>query len=251
MNAVMRDKLNAINRKFYVEVGDAFDKSRQAAWPGWLELLKRLGSRAPLSVLDVGCGNGRFGLFLAERLGGQIDYLGVDADRSLLEKAESRLRGKLDFELAEADLSADDAVSRLSGRRFDLVVLFGLLHHIAGRGRRLRLVSALSGRVVPTGHLVATLWQFARLPWLKRKIVSWSDYARLTGSDIDERELEPNDFILGWGGRPVAHRYCHHVDDAEADALVEASGLAPAESFRADGRNGDTNLYIVLQGCAP
>src|SRR5690349_758474 len=82
-------RLNQINREFYRITADSFDQSRQHAWAGWEQLLEYL--KPPLSVLDVGCGNGRFGLFLAEALSGDILYLGVDSSPILLERAKQAL----------------------------------------------------------------------------------------------------------------------------------------------------------------
>src|SRR5437773_46351 len=70
VDQVTIQRLNEINRAFYNRVAQDFDETRQQAWPGWDTLLSYLNAplNAPLSVLDVGCGNGRFGLFLAQRL---------------------------------------------------------------------------------------------------------------------------------------------------------------------------------------
>lgn len=58
--------LNAINRAFYATVANDFDQTRGTAWPGWKRLQPYL--TLPLSVLDVGCGNARFALFLGDTL---------------------------------------------------------------------------------------------------------------------------------------------------------------------------------------
>ena len=60
------NRLNAINHAFYATVADDFDQTRGTAWPGWKRLLPYLTT--PLSVLDVGCGNARFALFLHDNL---------------------------------------------------------------------------------------------------------------------------------------------------------------------------------------
>jgi SAM-dependent methyltransferase len=60
------NRLNAINRAFYATVADDFDQTRGTAWPGWQRLLPYLST--PLSVLDIGCGNARFALFLHDSL---------------------------------------------------------------------------------------------------------------------------------------------------------------------------------------
>src|SRR5262245_36904942 len=102
-------RLNQINREFYRVTAGRFDESRQQAWPGWERLAGHLQidssgkPQTPLTVLDVGCGNGRFGRFLAQRFGTDaIRYHGLDSSPALLERAREGLLG-LDATLEERD----------------------------------------------------------------------------------------------------------------------------------------------------
>jgi 2-polyprenyl-3-methyl-5-hydroxy-6-metoxy-1,4-benzoquinol methylase len=59
-------QLNQLNTHFYQIVASDFDESRQYFWSGWdscLPELHKLVSETggKLQVLDLGCGNGRFG----------------------------------------------------------------------------------------------------------------------------------------------------------------------------------------------
>src|SRR5258706_16420982 len=86
-------RLNDINRRFYEVTAESFDQTRQSPWPGWEALLPYLPPRqTPLSVLDVGCGNGRFGVFLAQHLGMDVHYHGVDNSAGLLVGARPSLK---------------------------------------------------------------------------------------------------------------------------------------------------------------
>ena len=81
-------KLNQLNRDFYQQVAIDFDQTRQHLWPGWNKLISHLQQlqtkHKPLKVLDLGCGNGRFGQFLANSFPGiKINYLGVDNNPQL------------------------------------------------------------------------------------------------------------------------------------------------------------------------
>src|SRR5689334_4959803 len=100
MDATTIARLNQINREFYRIAAEDFDETRGESWPGWERLLPYL--RAPLSVvLDVGCGNGRFGMFLQENIVGaqilaplqpMIVYHGVDSNTTLLRHAHATLQ---------------------------------------------------------------------------------------------------------------------------------------------------------------
>ena len=108
------------------------------------------------TVLDAGCGNGRWTIGLL-RLGCSVTA--VDASASALEHLQAAVNelctpeeaGRL--EPGEADLlqlSPD-----LAERRFDLVFSFGVLHHTGDTRRALRSVSALAA---PDGVLFAYLY---------------------------------------------------------------------------------------------
>lgn len=222
--------LNAINRQFYATVADDFDATRGQAWVGWERLLPYLAEmKSPLSALDVGCGNGRFGVFLRDRLGA-VTYHGMDNSAALLERARASL--------PEATLEERDVVERPpDAGAYDLVALFGVLHHLPGADRRLAFMRTLAERVAPGGLLVFTAWRFYEYPRFRDRIVAWD--ADLT--------VETHDYLLDWRRGERALRYCHYVDDAEADRLMAATGLAPVTRYRADGFTGDVNLYAIMK----
>ena len=67
--------LNEINRRFYRTSAEAFSASRDYPWLGWERIVGGF-PEPPHSVLDVGCGNGRFGVYLAASLGGGYVQIG-------------------------------------------------------------------------------------------------------------------------------------------------------------------------------
>ena len=218
--------LRALNRRFYDDNAASFVAKRQRPWNGWRRLLPRLPPGA--RVLDAACGHGRFLAFLeAEAPDPDRRYVGVDACEPLLAEARRRWPGpeprfeRLD--LLDADLTALG--------RFDLVVAFGLLHHIPTAALREDLTRRLAGPVSPGGHLVLALWRV--------------DAAK-TRPEPEGLSAGPGDAFLGWGPNPEALRFCHDVDETEAQALVAQSGLQPVDDYRDDG-GGDRNRYLVLR----
>jgi SAM-dependent methyltransferase len=184
--------------------------------------------------LDVGCGNGRFGLFLVEHGITSFDYHGLDNSAALLDHALQSLSTYPQI-LARGNIL--DVVSQaLPDGTYDLIVLFGLLHHVPGFARRSALLRACAERVAPGGLLVFACWRFYEFPRLRERIMPW-------GEGLD---LEPNDHLLDWRRGQRALRYCHYVDDAEHAILIEASGLTEIETYRADGESGTANRYSIL-----
>ncbi len=259
MDVRTRQQLLALSRAFYDAHAMGFDESRgHRPWPGWLRLKAMLpepGSADPLAVLDVGCGNARLARFLADA-GHRLRYVGVDANRALLEAARARLAPELAdrVELVHADFLAGEAPGAgLPDGPFALVALFGVLHHVPGRDWREALLRALARRVAPGGLLALTVWQFAGRDRFERRRVSWSQPGPVLGSPIDVDGLEPGDALLRFGADPEAPpRYCHQVDAGELEALARAAaeeGLEapPSADFSADGEGDALNRYLVMR----
>ncbi|MDX1993828.1 MAG: class I SAM-dependent methyltransferase [bacterium] len=233
-------QLNAINREFYRVIAAEFDQTRGTAWLGWEKLLPHLKapqSTTPFSVLDVGCGNGRFGVFLAEKLRCELDYHGIDNNEVLLEHA---MQAVSTAPGVATTLELRDVVENppVSGE-YDLVAAFGLLHHIPGGEQREASVRRLAERVRPGGILALACWRFYEFDRFRARIVPWPETLKA--------QVERHDYLLDWRRGEVALRYCHYVDDAEQDALVQGTGLTEIDRFRADGYTGTVNSYSVLR----
>ena len=69
-------------------------------------------------------------------------------------------------------------------------------------------------------------------------------------SDIFQ-QFNEGDYLLGWRNLPGVYRYCHSFSDEEIDSLVTlvADKAKCVARFRADGRTGSLNEYLVLQVC--
>ena len=144
MDDATRQRLSDINHTFYSTVAAEFDRSRAQPWAGWQPLLPHLAALPPMPrVLDIGCGNGRFGHFLTQHLGA-MRYTGVDYSPEMLQITRKRL--------PDAQLLARDLVSEAPpAGPFDLVVCFGFLHHIPGAAQRMELVRALGSALADGG----------------------------------------------------------------------------------------------------
>lgn len=249
MNLETIHLLNEINRRFYEEKAHEHDSTRHGPWPGWLRLLPPLRERTTRpSVLDVGCGNGRFARFLADELGLPFLYVGVDLSRSMLDHARRHLRGLGDVYLLEHDFLEAPLPADLPPRipeRFDLVTSFGVLHHIPSFDRRRALAQSLAPLLTAKGVLALAFWQFANHDRFRKRILPWSGFSRERDLSPDQLDLEVGDHLLSWGSSG-AYRYCHFTDAEEAFRLVASLPLALLDCFHADGQTGNLNLYYVL-----
>ena len=230
-------QLLAINRVFYRRYAADFARTRHAPWAGWERLRPTLRGREVL--LDVGCGNGRFGRFWAETNAGTArHYHAVDGSLPLLREAARALGAfpNTKTRLEWRDISGDPP----RHGQYPLIALLGVLHHIPGRARRARLLRSLAARLSDEGVLVLTFWRFAEDPRIRERLRPWPP-------DWQGR-VEENDFLLPWGaGEGDAQRYCHHVDEAEERELLTSSDLQLVQAFAADGASGTLNAYRLLR----
>lgn len=254
MRAETAAALKRINRHFYSRHAAEFSARREAPWPGWRRVAEGVERRRQdragvISVLDLGCGNGRLARFLDARWPDGFEYLGVDESAALLEIAAASI-GAGGRRLLLQDLMRP-LPTRLPGEPFDLIAVFGLMHHLPGTGNRRALLRRAARRLAPGGLLAVSFWQFGERQRFRRRSVPWEEHNRHAAEPIDLADLEPGDRLLRWGeesGGPgaAAVRYCHWTPPAEVDQLLTGLPLAVADGFSADGASGDLNLYRTL-----
>jgi SAM-dependent methyltransferase len=226
--------LARINAEFYRAHARLFASKRDRPWPGMRRVLDALPA-PPRSVLDVGCGHGRFAQLLRER-GVATAYQGVDASAELL--ALARERGDLvpGASFARVDV-IEDAAAIPSGP-YELIGVFGVIHHVPGEPARVALLRALAERLAPGGTLAVAFWRTSadedparRVPWER--------------AGIDARELEPGDRLLRFDVDERVVRFSHFADEAELTRLARALPLPLAQRFDADGAGGIANAYLL------
>jgi SAM-dependent methyltransferase len=220
-----------LTNDFYNKIGLEFDKTRQTPWKGWDIIIDKIladdGATRGFSVLDIGCGNGRFLDYLETRSNFKLkSYLGVDSNEFLLTKTKG--------EFLKGDFISD--VDSIPGK-FDIVCAFGLTHHVPSTELRMKWFKEVSEKVNDNGYFVFSNWRIDLLDDFKAKVLK---------SDLD---LEENDYILGWNDSD-AKRYVHIYKEAEmkdiAD-LLSQKGFEKFCAFFADGRNDKLNEYYVFK----
>lgn len=269
--------LDRINRRFYGDEAKDFDQTRHGPWAGWQRVAdavrERLPRTRPLRVLDVGCGNGRFGRFLAEALPEvEIRWAGLDASGPLLERARTNLDranlcapATLEFNLLGSSDSDRPRLPRPSALwpepscgeapaaaadGYDLVVAFGVFHHVPGPIQA-GVFADMAEITRPGGLVVASFWQFAELDHYAGRRISWTEAVH-EGWIAPEAvaEIDAQDWLLRWGaGHPLRARYCRATSLEAARAVVaESEGLlGEVDWFRADGRTGTLNVYALAE----
>jgi tRNA (uracil-5-)-methyltransferase TRM9 len=243
-------KLNEINEKFYGETAEYFSASRQMSWAGWEKLVKTIKDEKLRikDVLDLGCGNGRFLKFISKEMPIE-SYLGIDQDEKLLEIARKTIRlpqlrsSSFKLRASSFDFCQCNLLSRNAPffkQKYDLITLFGVLHHIPGQENRLKLLKTAFNSLSPSGVLTVSFWDFISEEKYRNRTTSW-DKAGILSSDV-----EKNDFLLDWKRGVNALRYCHYADEKEIQDYIELLTPAKVTRFEADGKSGKLNKYLVV-----
>lgn len=235
MKKTIAKKLIKINNDFYKTVAPDFSGSRNYPWAGWEFLFSRFNKEyfIPATVLDLGCGNGRFSKVLKQNYP-DVAYVGVDNNEKLLEIA-----GKTypDAKFLNADILAPWELKE----NFDLIVAFGVMHHLPGEEIRKQFLEQINAHLNPEGYVVLAFWNFIKIPALLKRFGSWDQVG------IDDTEIDPGDWLLDWRRGPGAFRYCHQYNIDEISALFLDTGFKIISKFNADGPGNDVNTYYLLQ----
>lgn len=251
MHPKLQKELVSLNKSFYSKVATHFSRSRQYSWAGWDKSLAFLSTQGfnPHSILDVGCGNGRFLDFLADKFV-QFSYVGIDNSEKLLADAKqshrnhqnNHLASKISFQ--QIDITNPIELEKIPGN-FDLIVMMAVLHHIPGAKSRELLLKAITEKLNPEGILILTTWNFLTEPSLAKKIISWDKFS-IKPKEL-KKELEQGDYLLDWNSDNTLLRYCHYFEAGEINTLIADLPLQILLEFESDGRNGKLNSYFVLR----
>lgn len=249
MNPETVAALNRITRRFYDKSAYGFAVTHEAPRPGWRQVLEAVAPAwnglPELSVLDVGCGNGRFGRFCRDFFKRPIRYYGLDASPALVELAAAGLSDLEAVTCAPFDFVEDSLDTLLQDQTFTLVVAFGVLHHVPHHSRRRALLEQLCRRIAPGGALACSIWRAQHPEQARHEMVSWEEYNLRSREPVEIEQLESGDNLVMRRGD--AARYCHYVDDAEAVRLFDGLPADRIETFVADGRAGTLNRYVLLR----
>lgn len=198
-----------LNKNFYQQVGKDFSKKRQYPWKGWERAVENIPSIE--SVLDLGCGNGRFYEFISKKYP-STEYVGLDTNNDLLSEA-----GKKHGDEKFLNLDIFSGLKQIKGR-YDLVVAFGVTHHIPDENFRKNWFLQLTEYINRGGFLILSFWEF---------------------------EKEPGDYLVGWDNNENSKRFCHQHSEEELKGIVKNykdKKLKLIDRFKDD----NINEYLVF-----
>ena len=235
---------------FYNTHAASFSATRQAPWQGWYQLLPLLQKRTHLRVLDIGAGNGRFYDFLIKNSPPnlhELEYVALEPSQELINIAKARIRSqqkentlknttvhfiKTSFPINNLLISsAFDEQYKILTIGFNLIVAFGVFHHIETSSQRVEFLTQMKTLLTDDGIGVVTLWEIKKHPTFTKRVV---------------RNLGNNNYILNWQNDDTAQRFYHYITQTEEERLVEQSKINIINSFYADGKSKNLNKYLIF-----
>lgn len=227
------------------------------------------------NILDVGCGNGRFGEFLLSKIAKETEsadaenleriemraslspkYFGIDISENLLQKARQKLKkynsSFFNFSFAEVDITdiakLEETIARarfedsIGGQKFDLTLIAAVFHHIPTQKIRLEILRTLAKHMRSGAILFFSLWNFMSSQRLKKKL-SKPDTIHYQGEDV---KLGERDYLMTWQGYEHL-RYVHDFSKKEIEEFKNIESLDFVGDFFSDGKNRKLNHYLVFK----
>ena len=269
MNQVTIDQINLINKDFYSKISSQWNQKLDSKWMGWNRLITHIKNNFEnkdiIRILDLGCGNGRFATFLNANLKQKIEYTGVDFDTFFLQQAKDRdeyttqntynTKKFNKFDLIDLDLTKDNLtkifINKGHNQKYDLVVLFGLIHHIASKNSRLQLLNLAKSCLDDqntNGLLVWTSWRFLDQPRLLKRVVDLDSplgQQIIKDNNLDIKQLEIGDHFLSWVKHDYAIRFSHYINEQEGKNLINSTNLKLLDYYVDDSITQNLNGYYI------
>ncbi len=200
----------------YIDIAKQYNETRKKSmgilWAELVQLTKAVKENQ--KILDVGCGNGRL---LEAFLGRQIQYVGVDKNKQLLNYARKQYPY---YKFRQGDVLA---LGEIPEYNFDFVFCVALFHHLPGKELRIKALRQLKNKLKPGGHLILTVWNMRgqeRFKTLIRKFF----FLKL----IKKNKMDFGDILFDWkdsDARVVSKRYYHAFRGRELKSLADKVGF--------------------------
>jgi tRNA (uracil-5-)-methyltransferase TRM9 len=157
----------------YDAFSHTFSNSRKGLyWPEIDTILSDIEKNKYTSVLDIGCGNGRFASEMRKKLVYDIRYLGTDNSKWMIEEASNLLPDER-FLIG----SMTDLADILGEEKYDAIVLLASFHHLGTREERLQCLKNLKDYLAQDGSAYMTNWNLRDQEKYTKNHRGNSDYA--------------------------------------------------------------------------
>ncbi len=140
----------------YDAFATTFSNSRKNLyWPELDYIIRDMMQYTPYSMLDIGCGNGRF---LTEITNYELritNYLGIDSSEGMIMEAR-KLHPDHHFDICS--MLALQTLQHSNTPTFDSLLFLASFHHLESRTERIQVLQDISKLLAPNGRIYMTNW---------------------------------------------------------------------------------------------
>jgi SAM-dependent methyltransferase len=230
MNTDYANKLLRDSQAGYEKIASDFSHTRGWFWPELGFIWNLIPKKARL--LDIGCGNGRL-LTMPES--NEVDYVGIDFSRGLIDIARSRYADRPHTEFLEGNALALPFLDKT----FDTVVSFAVFHHIPSRPYRIQFLREAARVAKPGALIVITAWNV----WNVRPTTIIKFALKKFFSPV---RFDFGDVLLNFNNEKNA-RYVHALTMSEIHSLTMEAGLTVERLEKIRRPSGEENFFILLR----
>ncbi len=217
----------------YEKIAEEFSQSRTYFWKE-LEFVKDY-IKENSSILDVGCGNGRFFEIIKDK---KISYTGIDTSSKFISIAKEKYPSTSSGQAQVKFFRANAVELPFGNDSFDVAVSFAVLHHIPSKKLREEFLSEIHRVLKKDGVLILSVWNL----WQKRYLPAIAKYAffKLIGvSKIDFKDI-----FLSFG-KEKDIRYLHAFTKKGLERMISQRNFAIEKSLAIKRKSGQSNFLIV------
>jgi ubiquinone/menaquinone biosynthesis C-methylase UbiE len=187
----------------YDKIADHFDKTRFSCWNYVKSFLDSISiTNNNLKICDVGCGNGKYMMYLKDKKINNNQIFGCDMSTSLVKICTDKNLNVIQNDITK--LSYKD-------NTFGFVICIAVLHHLSTEERRLKALSELVRITNKGGKMLITIWA-----------LNDSDEVNTKKQQITDNG-KTQDVMVPWitSGKNIGNRYYHMFKQDELELLCK------------------------------
>ncbi len=219
----------------YDEIADDFDPTRPHPWPETVEFVKTLPKG--ISILDLGCGNGRNSVFLAEQV---FQVVGIDFSINML-KIATQKSTEIENENRLTFIQGDIMELPFRSSTFDAALFIAALHHIPNESYRVRALEELYRSLKSGAKVLISVWAFDQPRFqevLMEQVVAGDEPFEPEKRAENEPEAVPGgsigDVYVPWTRKDgsVFKRFYHLFTEDELRELLKGTEFEVGDVYR-------------------
>jgi len=212
MKEKTKKEILASVKKTYNSIAKDFSKTRKMGWDEFEEFLKYIKDND--SIVDLGCGNGRFYQFLKGKR--KVKYTGIDNSKKLLEEARKIIKEAKKPQTSKPKFIEGDLLKiPAKPASTKVVTCIAAFHHLPSSSLREKSLKEMHRILQKNGKLILTVWNLLEQPKYKKAVTKAKIKWLTTLGKYEKRGL-----LIPWGETKIP-RYYYAFKQKEIEKLLK------------------------------